>query len=273
MRWENTWQCEARLLYKANRRALGTKDMVTFFFQFVSSPIVWFLAVKQNLSQPKLNLLLLWSRSRRILKEGRVKRLLPQSRSGRIMNRKRQFMTCFKSEEYTSFINRLWPASSCQVLVCAKCCRTSTECRPITDRYIGQVSTNYRQSVGKMSAKCRQSVSERKVISAETHLERLSTVSRPSVDPLSTDYRPLYRPTVDRVSTEYRPTVDRVSTDYRPSVDRLSTECRPLYRPISRSTLPTVNKIRPRWGGSSQSLDTKDTLSIGPVGFQPVDTH
>ena len=30
----------------------------------------------------------------------------------------------------------------------------------------------------------------------------------------------------------------------RLSVDRLSSECRPLYRPISRSTLPTVNKIR-----------------------------
>ena len=105
MRWGNMWQCEAPLVYEANRRALGTKDMVTvFFFQFVSSPIVLFLAVKQNLSQPKLNLLLLWSRSRRILKEGRVKRLLPQSRSGKIMNRKRQFMTCFKSEEYTSFI-------------------------------------------------------------------------------------------------------------------------------------------------------------------------
>ena len=88
MRWGNMWQCEARLVYEANRRAVGTKDMVTLFFQLVSSPIVWFLAVKQNLSQPKLNLLLLWSRSRRILKEGREKRLLPQSRSGRIMNRK-----------------------------------------------------------------------------------------------------------------------------------------------------------------------------------------
>ena len=32
MRWENMWQCEARLLYEANRRALGTKDMVTFLF-------------------------------------------------------------------------------------------------------------------------------------------------------------------------------------------------------------------------------------------------
>ena len=63
------------------------KDMVTvFFFQFVSSPIVLFLAVKQKLSQPKLNLLLLWSRSRRILKERRVKRLLPQSRSPAVLS-------------------------------------------------------------------------------------------------------------------------------------------------------------------------------------------
>ena len=89
MRWENMWQCEARLLYEVNRRALGTKDRVTFFI-----PVCII-----KLSQPKLNLLLLWSRSRRILKEGQVKRLLPQSRSGQIMNRKRQFMTCFKSEE------------------------------------------------------------------------------------------------------------------------------------------------------------------------------
>ena len=100
--------------------------------------------------------------------------------------------------------------------------RPSTECRPITDRLIGQVSTNYRPSIGEVSARCRRNVGERKAISAETHLEGLSAVSRPSVDRLSTDYRPLYRPTVDRVST-----------DYRPSVDRLSTECRPLYRPIS----------------------------------------
>ena len=74
--------------YEVNRRALGTRDIVIFFFQFVSSLIVWFLAVKQNLSEPKLNLLLLWPRSRRILKEGRVKWLLPQSQSGRIMNGK-----------------------------------------------------------------------------------------------------------------------------------------------------------------------------------------
>ena len=52
MRWGNMWQCEARLLYEANRRALRTKDMVTFFFSSLyhhrSSE---FLAVKQNLSQ------------------------------------------------------------------------------------------------------------------------------------------------------------------------------------------------------------------------------
>ena len=88
MQWGNMWQCDTRLLYEVNRRALGTRDMVTLFFQFVSSPIVWFLAVKQNLSEPKLNLLLLWSCSRRILKERWGKWLLPQSRSGRIMNRK-----------------------------------------------------------------------------------------------------------------------------------------------------------------------------------------
>ena len=125
----------------------------------------------------------------------------------------------------------------------------STECRLITDRYISQVSTNYRRSVGKS----RQSVGERKAISAETHLERLSTVSRPSVDRLSTDYRPLYRPIADRLSTEYRPSVDRVSidcrpsiTDYRPSIDRY-IGCyidRYLGRQISRSTLPTVKKIQ-----------------------------
>ena len=68
--------------------------------------------------------------------------------------------------------------------------RPSTECWPITDRYIGQVSTNYRRSVG-----------ERKAILAETHLEWLSTVSRLTIDRY-----------IDQESTEYRPTVDWVST-------------------------------------------------------------
>ena len=96
--------------------------------------------------------------------------------------------------------------------------RVSTNYWPIHRSSIGQLSTNYRRSMGEVSAKCRRSVGERKAISAETHLERLSAVSRPSVDPLSTNYRP---------------TIALVSTDYRP-----------LYRPIDRSTLPTVNMIR-----------------------------
>ena len=28
----NMWQCKAELRYEENRRALGTKDMITFFF-------------------------------------------------------------------------------------------------------------------------------------------------------------------------------------------------------------------------------------------------
>ena len=94
--------------------------------------------------------------------------------------------------------------------------RPSTECRPITDRYIGQVSTNYRRSVGK----CQQSVGERKAISAETHLERLLTVSRPTIDRYINRLSTECRPSIDRVSTKCWPSVDRLSTDYRPSVDR-----------------------------------------------------
>ena len=75
-------------LWSEPKSMIGTKDMVTFFFP-VCTITVWFLAVKQNLHQPKLNLLLLWSPWRRIIKEGRVKRLLPQSRTGPVMIRKR----------------------------------------------------------------------------------------------------------------------------------------------------------------------------------------
>ena len=85
--------------------------------------------------------------------------------------------------------------------------RPSTECRPITDQYIGQVSTNYRRSFGKKSAKCRW---------MKSYIGRDTSGT-----------------TIDRVSTECRPTIDRVSTGYRP-----------LYRPIARSTLPAVNKIQ-----------------------------
>ena len=97
----------------------------------------------------------------------------------------------------------------------------NAKCRPTINR----VSTNYwpihRSSIDQLSAKCRW------------------TKSYIGWDTSGT--------TIDRVSTECRSTIDRlstaISTDCRPSVDWLSTECRPLYRPISRSTLPTVNKI------------------------------
>ena len=118
--------------------------------------------------------------------------------------------------------------------------RPSTERWPMTDRYIGEVSTNYRQSVGEKSAKCRWSIGEQKAISAETHLERLLTVSRPTIHRLSTAISTDYRPTIDRLSTEYRPSVEWVLTECRPSVDRLSTA---ISTDTYRSTLPTVNMI------------------------------
>ena len=118
--------------------------------------------------------------------------------------------------------------------------RPSTECQPITDRYIGQVSINYRRSVSEVS------------VNEKLYRPRhIWNDYRPCLDRVSTHYRP----TIDRlstaISTDCRPSIDRVSTDCRPTVDRLSTvistDCRslyrPLYRPISRSTLPTVNKI------------------------------
>ena len=86
----------------------------------------------------------------------------------------------------------------------------STEYWPITDRYIGQVSTNYRGSVGEVS------VNEK--------------LCRPRC--IWNDYRPC----LDRLSSESRPTIDRY-------IDQVSTNQRPLYRPIDWSTLPTVNMI------------------------------
>ena len=110
----------------------------------------------------------------------------------------------------------------------AKCRPTidgvSTNYWPIHRSSIDQPSTNYRRSVGEMSAKCRRKVGE---VSVKEKVYRPRHVWND------------YRPRLDRVSTHYRPTIDRY-------IDRVSTECRPLYRPISRSTLPTVNKIRKR---------------------------
>ena len=126
--------------------------------------------------------------------------------------------------------------------------RPSTECRPITDRYIGQVSTNYRRSVGEVSVNEKLYRPRHIWNDYRPCLDRVSTDYRPTIDRLSTAMSTECRPSVDRVSTECRPSIDRVSTDYRPSVDGVSTECRPLYRPlyrpISRSTLLTVNKIQ-----------------------------
>ena len=150
--------------------------------------------------------------------------------------------------------------------------RPSSKCRPITDRYIGQVSTNYQPTIGKVSAKCRRNVGE---VSAKCRWTK-SYIGRDTfgttIDRLSTAMSTDCRPSVDRVSTECRPSVDRVSTDYRPSIDRLSTECRPLYRPlyrpISRSTLPTVNKILRIYNAKkkkimiTRNIDSKSSLTF-----------
>ena len=84
--------------------------------------------------------------------------------------------------------------------------RPSTECRPITDRHIGQVSTNYRPSVGEVSGKCPRNVGE---VSVNEKLYRPRHIWND------------YRPCLDRVSTHYRPTFDRY-IDWL-STDRVST--------------------------------------------------
>ena len=107
--------------------------------------------------------------------------------------------------------------------------RPSTERWPITDRYISEVSTNYRRSVGES----RRSVGE---VSVNEKLYRPRHIWND------------YRSCLDRVSSDYRPSLDRlstaISTESRPTIDAVSTYSRPLYRPIDRSTLPTVNMIR-----------------------------
>ena len=108
----------------------------------------------------------------------------------------------------------------------------STECWPITDRYIGEVSTNYRRSVSEVLAKSRRSVGE---VSVDEKLYRPRHIWND------------YRRCLDRVSSDYRPSLDRlstaISTESRQTIDRVSTDYRPLYQPIDRSTLPTVNMI------------------------------
>ena len=87
--------------------------------------------------------------------------------------------------------------------------RPSTECRPITDRYIGQVSANYRPTIGEVS------------VNEKLYRPRhIWNDYRPCLDRVSTDYRPTIDRYIDRLSTERRPSIDRLSTDYRPSVER-----------------------------------------------------
>ena len=105
---------------------------------------------------------------------------------------------------------------------------------------------------------------------ATSNSHKMIFLPRPTIDRLSIAMSTECRPSINRVSTEYRPTVDRVSTDYRPSVDRLSTECRPLYRPISRSTLQTVNKIRLYLGSRNHQSNLRLQLKalLTPVGYK-----
>ena len=124
----------------------------------------------------------------------------------------------------------------------------STDHRRSVDQLLTDTSVKYRPTIDQLSAKCRRKVGEVSVNEKLYRPRHIWNDYRPCLDRVSTHYRP----TIDRlstaISTDCRPSVDRVSTECRPSVDRLSTECRPLYRPLYRpmslSTLPTVNKIQ-----------------------------
>ena len=164
------WQCKARLRYEENRRALGTKDMITFFFQFVSSPIVWVLAVKQNLSQPKLNLLLLWSRKN-------------------VGNAK-----CRPTIDRVS--TNYWPTHRSSID------QLSTKYR----QSVGEVSAKSRRSVGEQKAISAETHLERLSAMSRPSVDPLLTDCRPSVDRLSTECRPLYRP----ISRSTLPTVNKI---------------------------------------------------------------
>ena len=98
--------------------------------------------------------------------------------------------------------------------------RPSTERWPTTDRYIGEVSTNYRRSVREVSVNERLYRPRHIWNDYRSCLDRVSSHYRPSLDRLSTDYRPLYRPSLDRLLIDYRPSVDRLSTECRPTIDR-----------------------------------------------------
>ena len=107
--------------------------------------------------------------------------------------------------------------------------RPSTGCRPITDRYIGQVSTNYRPTIGEVLAKCRRNVGEVSVNEKLYRPRHIWNDYRPCLDRVSTHYRPTIDRYIDRLSTGCRPSIDRGSTE----IDRLSTDCRPTIDRVS----------------------------------------
>ena len=95
--------------------------------------------------------------------------------------------------------------------------QVSTDHRPSVDQLLTDTSVKYRRTIGEVSVKYRWT---------KSYIGRDTSGT-----------------TIDRVSTECRPTIVRVSTDYGPTMDRYIAS-RPLYRPIDRSTVPTVNMIR-----------------------------
>ena len=111
--------------------------------------------------------------------------------------------------------------------------QVSTDHRPSVDQLLTDTSVKYRRTIGEVSAKSRRSVGE---VSVNEKLYRPRHIWND------------YRSCLDRVSSDYRPSLDRlstaISTESRPTIDAVSTYSRPLYRPIDRSTLPTINMIR-----------------------------
>ena len=121
--------------------------------------------------------------------------------------------------------------------------QVSTDYRPSVDQLLTDTSVKYRQTIAEVSVKYRWTKGYIGRDTSGMTIDSVSIECRPTIVRLSSESRP----TIDRISTaistESRPTIDRLSTECRPTIDRVSTDYRPLYRPIDRSTLPTVNMI------------------------------
>ena len=114
--------------------------------------------------------------------------------------------------------------------------RPSTERWPITDRYIGEVSTNYRRSVGEVLVNEKPYRPRHIWNDYRPCLDRVSSDYRPSLDRLSTDYQPLYRPSLDRLSTAI--STDRsVDTTYSKHDPRISVLVWALFLLCSSATI------------------------------------